>query len=221
MICQVRRVSGSPSQARTKTETERKLQAVRRNLATGQPQLDGRLTVEDYLESWLGRVAGRVRPSTMARYRSICEHQLVPHLGAIKLARLSPENVDAMLSQLQRGGDKLSPRSASHARAVLRTAISDAMKRELVTRNSAALADPPRVPSPSPKVPTVESIHEVLAALRGSDVENVVTVSLFSGLRLGEVLALRWEDISFEAQQLTVSHSLQKRSEERRVGKEC
>lgn len=200
-----RTVSGA-----TRAEVERQLQAVRRGIATGAPQLDGRTTVALYLESWLERVEGRVRPTTMASYRSICDHQLTPHLGAIKLARLAPDNVDAMLAQLQRGGGKLSPRTASHARAVLRTALSDAMKRELVVRNSAALADPPRVPSPSPNVPTVESIHEILAAVSGSDVEAVVTVGLFSGLRLGEILGLRWSDVSFETRQIAVSRSLQR-----------
>ena len=204
-----------PSQARkwvcvsgkTKAEAERKLQAVRHNVTTGQPQLDGRTTLAAYLPGWLERKQN-LRPATRLRYAGLIREQLVPNLGRVPLAKLTPEAVEGMLVQLQKDG--LSPRTASHCRAVLRTSLNAAPKSGQVARNAAALADPPSVPKPKPKTLPVDDINRVLDAVSGTDIENVVTLALFCGARQVEILGLRWEDVSFEYQQLTVRHSLQK-----------
>lgn len=193
---------------KTRQEIVAKLRDLQRNQADGLPVIDKRTTVATFLEGWLERVAPRLRPATLLRYRGLVRDQLIPHLGRTRLASLAPAEVSKMLAALQTGG--LSPRTASHARAVLRAALSDAEKWGLVFRNVAKLTDPVKVPAPSPKMLPVEDVHKMLDAVGGTDVENAVTLALYSGLRAGEVLGLRWSDVSFDAGQLTVNVALQR-----------
>jgi integrase len=193
---------------RTRQEVIVKLRDLQRNVADGLPVVDQRTTLEHYLEGWLERVAPRLRPATLLRYSGLVRGQLIPHLGRIRLARLSPADVAKMLAAIQMGG--LSPRTASHARAVLRTALSDAEKWGLTARNVAKLTDPPSVPAPSPKMLPIEDVHRVLDAASATEVANEVTLALYSGMRVGEVLGLRWSDVALDAGLLTVSHALQR-----------
>jgi integrase len=201
--------------ARTRQEIVAKLRDLQRNQADGLPVIDQRTTVAIFLEGWLERVAPRLRPATLLRYRGLVRGQLIPYLGRIRLASLSPADVSKMLAGLQAQG--LSPRTASHARAVLRAALSDGEKWAVVARNVAKLTDAVKVPAPSPKMLPVDDIHRVLDAVSGTEVANEVTLALYSGLRAGEVLGLRWVDIAFEAGQLTVSHALQRLGTETRL----
>ena len=198
----------------TRKEVERKLQALRNNLDKGLGHPDGRTTVAAFLDGWLERKHD-LKPATRLRYSGLIQHQLIPHLGHIRLAKLTPEDVDTMLAAVQREGR--SPRTAYHCRAVLRTALYAALKRGQVGRNVAALAEPVKVTKPSHTLLTVEEIHRVLDAVAGTDIANMVALSLNSGMRMGEVLGLRWSDVSLDTDQLTVSHALQRLNRQNRL----
>ncbi len=193
---------------RTRLEVVAKLRQAQAQAAAGLPMSDGRATVGVYLTSWLETIRPRLRPATVARYRGLCERQLLPTLGHAKLAKLSPADVASALAAIQQAG--LSPRTAAHARAVLRTALSDAEKWGLLSRNVAKLTDPPRVPRPSPRTLPVEDVHKVLAAVAGTPIDNLVTLGLWTGMRQGELLGLRWSDVDIERRHLTVGSALQR-----------
>ena len=193
---------------RTRLEVVGKLRQLQAHQAAGLPVVDGRTTVGAYLNRWLETVEPRLRPATMARYRGLCERQLIPALGHVKLTRLSPADVAGALTRIQQDG--LSPRTAAHARAALRTALSDAEKWGILSRNVAKLTDPPRVPKPSPRMLPVEDVHKVLAAVAGAPIDNLVAVGLWTGMRQGELLGLRWSDVDLERRQLTVGSALQR-----------
>jgi integrase len=193
---------------RTRQEVVLKLRDLQRAVADGQPTLDQRVTVARFLDGWLERVAPRLRPATRLRYSGLVRAQLAPRLGHLRLARLNPSDVARMLAELQTAG--LSPRTVHHARAVLRTALSDAEKWGLVSRNVAKLTDAPQVPAPSPVMLPVADVLNIIDAVNGTSIENAVILALYSGMREGEVLGLRWADVSFDAGQLTVVHALQR-----------
>ncbi len=203
-----RKVSGA-----TRDEANDRLQDLRRSIRRGEPAVNQRLTVGSYLASWLLEAAPRVRASTRLRRAGLVHGQLVPHIGHIPLAKLTRADVARMLAALEAGGPgrkPLSPQTAAHARSTLRKALNDAEKGDLVTRNVVRLTDPPKVPAPSPTVLPAEDIHRVLDAVAGTAVENAVTLALYSGMRSGEVLGLRWSDVSFDTGCLTVRVALQR-----------
>ena len=103
-----------------------------------------RQTLRTYLESWFRDVATpKNRPSTLASYRSYLDRHIIPELGDVPLCDLTPQTVQAFLNSRTKAG--LSPRTVQYIRAILRTALAQALRWGYVGRNVAALAPPPRM----------------------------------------------------------------------------
>ncbi|OGO51923.1 MAG: integrase [Chloroflexi bacterium RBG_16_68_14] len=194
---------------RTRGEVAQKLQRVQRTLADGGVLTAERQTVATLLEAWLSdSAASKVRPRTLQRYREIVRLHLIPALGRVRLSKLTPAHVERMRNEaLARG---VSPRSAAHHRAVLRTALNVAMRWGWIGRNAASLAEPPRIPEREVRPLAPSDARALLQAVRGDRLEALFTVALACGLRQGEALALRWPDMDLERGTLTVQRSLQR-----------
>jgi integrase len=90
------------------------------------------------------------------------------------------------------------PRTVSHIRAVLRTALNDAVKTDLLGRNVATVASPPRVPAAALTPMTSAEVHAILAATTTTRIGAIVATALYTGLRQGEILGLRWADVDLD-----------------------
>jgi integrase len=192
---------------RTREDAAAKLQALQHAVTGGLPAPDGRATVGRYLDSWLASVEPRVRPRTLKHYSYMVE-LISREIGRVKLAKLSPQDVGAMLARMQASG--LSPQTCSLARAALRTALADAERDGLVSRNVAALASAPRVAHQQPRILTPEQAQALLDALQDDGLRRLATVAVHSGLRQGELLGLRWQDVDWQAGELHVAQALQR-----------
>ena len=179
--------------AATQAEALAKLRALKQQTASGLPAVDGRTSVSAYLDTWLASVASRVRPRTMRHYTYMVG-TISGQIGSLKLAALSPQDVAAMLAKMQVSG--LSPQTCAHVRAVLRTALADAERWGQIGRNSAQLASAPRVPHQPPRILTPEQAKALLDALRDDGLRRMATVAVHTGLRQGELLGLRWQDVA-------------------------
>jgi len=165
------------------------------------------LTVGTFLEAWLTEVARvTVRPRTYVSYRYVVGLHLVPALGDLVLAALSPADVQAFLNAKSASG--LSPRTVGYLRGVLRGALGHAERTDLVTRNVARLARPPRIPRRRVSPLSVEQVRTFVAAIAGDRLEALYLVALGVGLRQGEILGLRWSDVDLDGGTLTVRHAL-------------
>jgi integrase len=199
----------------TKLEAEDKLDEARRGRTRGQAPTRAGLTVGRYLDEWqeLGCPGkkGLPRPSTLRRYRSVVQYQLIPHLGRIKLAELQPADVEGMLASLRstRTGKPLAVYTSIHTRSVLRSALSRAERNELVTRNIAKLAGVDAPPKHHPMVLTPEAVVLVLGACEAG-LRRLVTVAIDTGLRQGELLGLTWGAVDLEGRILYVRKTLQR-----------
>ena len=171
------------------------------------PALGTELTVGAFLESWLTEVARvTVRPRTYVSYRYVVGLHLTPALGGIALASLSPADVQTFLNAKSTSG--LSPRTVGYLRGVLRGALGHAERTDLVTRNVARLARPPRLPRRRVSPLSVEQVRAFVAAILGDRLEALYLVALGVGLRQGEILGLRWSEVDLEGGTLTVRHAL-------------
>jgi integrase len=193
---------------RTRAEVRERMEAALRDLRRGVPVSTGRLTIEEYLLGWLEDVERTVRPKTYAAYRLWITHHVIPELGGVRLDKLGPQEVQRFLTR--KLGTGLSPRSVHHIRAVLRQALQRAVKWGLISRNAAALADPPHVPQRPLVQISADDARRILEVAYGTRLEALVAVTLFTGLRQGEVLGLRWSDIDLDARTLTVALALQR-----------
>lgn len=172
----------------------------------------GNRTVAAFLEEWMAGLDLRLRPSTAKRYRDILRLHAIPVIGRVKLARLTPQQVEALLAERRAAG--LAPRTVWHLRAVLRSALTDALRAGEVTRNAASLAHPPKVEAYHVEPMTPARAQSILQALAGTDLEAPVSLALWTGLRQGELLGLRWADIDLATRRLRVEVTLQYRKRE-------
>jgi integrase len=181
---------------KTEKEVRDKMLEGAHSLKHGKLPKAGRLTVGQWLARWLADSAKpTTRPSTYRRYAQLVDQYLVPALGRIQLERLTPSDVRSMLNSKTK---TLSPRSIHHLRAVLRTALKVAMRDGLIPNNPAALAESPRVPAAEMSVLGEDDVVRFQNAIRGNRLEALYCLALATGLRQGEALGLRWEDVDLE-----------------------
>ncbi len=173
---------------------------------TGTLAKDGQLTVGAFLTDWLAHK--RVRPSTRRGYETWVHQHLVPALGRIRLEKLQPQDIDAMVHAKLAAG--LAPRTVHHMRAVLRAALAQAVRYELVPRNVATHSNAVSVPDNEMCVFSPDEARAFLEAVSGDRLEALYGVVLALGLRQGEALGLRWEDVDLEARRLVVVNALQR-----------
>lgn len=194
---------------RTRNEVARRLSAALRDLEQGVVPVPERLTTGAFLEHWLRESARpAVRPSTFASYAGIVRLHLLPGLGSIPLTRLGPLHVQVVMNQKLEGG--LSPRRVQYIRAVLRRALGQALKWGLVSRNVATLVDPPRSERPEVHPFDPDEARRFLAAVRGDRLEALYAAALALGLRQGEALGLRWDDVDLARRTLSIRMALQR-----------
>lgn len=195
--------------AKTQREVAEKLRTALRAVDQGGAVNTDRQTVAQFLDRWLEDV---VKPSVRAKthhsYAQLTRLHLSPMLGKHQLAKLTPQHVQAFMNAKLAAG--LSPRTVQYLRAVLRRALGQALKWGLVLRNVATLVDPPRVERKEMTAFSPEQAPQFLTAVRGDRLEALYTVALSLGLRQGEALGLRWQDIDFTAGTLRVAVALQK-----------
>lgn len=191
----------------TRRQVQEKLTRILRDQHNGIEPPPASQTVRSFLTEWLETAAKpRLRPRTFIGYKKHIEAHIVPALGALRLHALSPQQVQAMLSGLQ--VKRLSPATIRGVRAVLRAALNDAMRWGLVARNAAALAYGPRVRRPELKVFSTEQAQTFMEAIKGERLEAFFCTAVATGLRLGELLGLRWSDVDLNEGLLTVRQAL-------------
>jgi integrase len=195
--------------SKTREEARRKLVKAVHARDTGTFVDAHRITVGEFLDYWLAEVVRpNVRPWIYAGYEVHVRLHLKPGLGLLPLDKLTPMHVQQLLNQ--KIADGMKPRSVRYIRGTLRTALSEAVKWELISRNSAALVRGPRVERFDIRPFTPEEARVFLSAMKGDRLEALYSMALMMGLRQGEVLGLRWEDIDFETANLRVSKQLQR-----------
>jgi integrase len=175
----------------------------------GVPIPPERGTLGQFLHTWLdGTVRTKVRPTTYSSYQDLVRLHIAPELGRVRLTKLTPAQVQAMLNEKLASG--LSPRRVDYIRAVLRSALNQALRWGMVSRNVAALAHSPRAARRTVRPLTLEQASILLNAVKGDRLEALYSVALALGMRQGEILGLTWDDVDFERRVIHVRHSLQR-----------
>jgi integrase len=166
-------------------------------------------TVGDLLDKWEAACTAReYSPNTLRNYRRIIKNDLRPALGKIKLRNLTAQHLDVLYSGMTAKGSK--PATVARVHALICGALSQAMKWYLVPTNVAHLATVPKIEKTEIVVPTREEMVEIV---RTADELNpllgtLVYLAAHTGMRRGELCALRWEDIDLDEAVIHVSHSV-------------
>ncbi len=192
---------------RTRKEVKDKLAAALHELQQGTLVEASQQTVAQFLTDWLENThKRRIRPRTYERYREAIYLHIIPALGHHKLQKLSVQQVQAFYTQKEKEG--LAPATIIYYHSVLHNALSKAVEWGLVSRNVCDLASPPRRKRHEIQTLTIEQVQKLLAAVQGHRWEALYTLALATGLRRGELLGLKWQDIDFASGVLQVRRIL-------------
>lgn len=193
---------------KTRKEVAEKIKQLQAQQAQGLDIAPARVKVGVFLDTWLEEVVKSAnKPRTYRSYQDMVRLHISPVIGHHELAKLTPAHVQAMLNALL--VKRLSPRSVAYARAVLRRALNVAMRWYGLARNVAALVEPPRSYRHQITPLAVEQARALLAAVKEHRLAALYHLALTLGLRRGELLALRVEDVDLEAGTLTITGTLQ------------
>lgn len=182
-----------------------------------------KITVAEWIETWLrDHAAGRVSEKTIERYGELLRLHVAPVIGGAQLLRLSAPTVQAMYTTLRAGVDAatggkraLAEQTILHVHRVLSQALATAVRQRLVPRNP--IDD---VAAPRPRAGAVdgekeiralerEELDRLLRGFKGRTLFPIVAVAAATGMRRGEVLALRWSEVDLDGLTIKVERSLE------------
>ncbi|MCT9138659.1 tyrosine-type recombinase/integrase [Streptomyces violarus] len=154
-------------------------------------------TVKSWLIHWVENIAApNVAENTIDGYRVAVYHHLIPGLGSHRLAKLEPEHLERLYQKMQASGSAAG--TAHQAHRTVKTALNEAVRRRHLTINPASVAKAPKVDEEEVEPYTLEEVQRLLAeAIKVRNTARWV-IALALGLRQGEVLGLKWEDVDFE-----------------------
>lgn len=183
----------------------------------GEYRAPDKITFGGYLtERWLPGQRSQLKSTTFHSYESNIRLHVLPTLGNVPLGRLAPQDLDALYGRLLESGRRnksgdgpgLSPSSVRYVHRILRKALGDAVRKGTLTRNPAALADPPKRSTKKRegemRVWTSAHLQTFLSSLNGQRLAPAFVLAAHTGMRRGEVAGLRWSDIDLEAKLIHV-----------------
>ncbi len=195
----------------TKKEAEVALSDALRDSSRGSVVSKSSIKVREFLHDWLETERSRIRATTWHSY-DIAVKRIDRYLGRYPLQALTPMQIEKFYAELlatgSRDGTKLSAKTVRNTHTVLRKALSDAERLGLVVRNAAGAARPPSEVRPEQKTWTSGDLREFFGAIADDRLYPAFALLATTGMRRGEVLGLRWNDLDFDGAQLAIAQTL-------------
>lgn len=201
---------------KTQKEVSKKLRQVTLKVEDGEYIEPSKLTVGKWLSVWLNEYIGNVKPLTAASYQSQYENHIKPTLGAVKLTALNTDTIQKFYNDLQRKKG-LSPKTIKNVHGVLHKSLEKAAALQYISHNPSNACELPKVTKKEIKPLDEKDIKAFLNAVKGHKYEALYVVTLFTGMRQGEILGLTWDNIDFDKGTIHINKQLQK--EKKKNGK--
>src|SRR3954454_2608137 len=201
----------------SRKDAERELRRLLRTLDTGEHVDPNRITVREWLESWLSATRQEIAPKSFERYGEIVQSYLIPAFGKLQLSKLAPVHIQnaysawAINGRRDGKGGPLSPQTRRHFHRILSAALARAVEQQLITRNPTEVFKKrlPKVERREFAVLNAEQSKRLLEAIGTTRVYWPVLIALTTGMRRGEILALRWRNVDLDRASIRVVESLE------------
>lgn len=195
---------------RTKKEAQHFLTETLAAIQGGVFREPSKVTLGEFLvERWLPARELAVRPSTFASYRGLVERHILPALGGVQIQQLTPDHLDRFYADLI--ARDLSAKTVRNVHVLVHRAMKDAVRKNLVPRNVAEAADPPklnRADRDEMKTWTPEELRRFFDGIAEHRLAPAYVLAATTGMRRGEVLGVRWRDIDLSARRLHVQQTV-------------
>lgn len=190
----------------TRKEAEQALAQALAELGRGSYVEETKETVQEYFTKFLALKRQSLRPGTVKTYKWLINYHIIPQLGQLLLAKLTPYHLTAMYEKLK-VENNLSPQTINHVHKTIHDGLATAVRFETLSRNVATLVKPPKIPKTKMNVWTDTQVVEFLNYAKQYRYYMIILLAVSCGLRRGEAIALRWEDVDLAKGILTVNQS--------------
>ena len=204
----------------SKKEAEIELAKLISAAAKGEHVDPSKVTVNEFLDRWEQEWAtGHLGGKSFERYTELLRTHVRPHMGTTRLQRVRPTDLSQLYADLLLRGKKgqrqdgvregLSPQTVAYVHRVLHRAFGHATVWGLTSSNPAASVEPPKLQRAELEILTEAQVKTVLQKLRGRPIYLIAALGLSTGMRRGELLALRWKNVDLETCKIQVEKSLE------------
>ena len=218
-VVERRRGTGLPKSYKvldTRAEAEEYATKLRGEIAAEEANassgIESKITLEDAWHSYVRHAERTLRPGTLETYRGAMEKHVLPALGHLTLQHLDRERIRTFIRESLTAG--MHPKTVKNAVGSLRSCLASLVADGVLPSNPASImrgwlpTNPPR-----PKSLTKAQLHDFLQASQGEPYEDLILFLALTGVRLGEALALRWEDVHLEERMAAIKRSVRLREE--------
>lgn len=194
---------------KTQREVRQKLITIAKDIDDGDYLSPSRMTVKEWMTEWLDAYTANVKPYTLRNYQSQVKNHIVPYIGSVKIQELTPECIQRMYNRLRKE-ENLSPKTIRNIHGILHTALDVLVDNRTIRVNPSTVCRKhlPKVEKREMTYIADDDLKTFMGTISGSTYENLFLIDLFTGLRQGELLGLRWSDIDFQKGSITVSKQL-------------
>jgi len=193
--------------SKTRKEVQEKLRVALNEQKQGILSTGPQQTMKQFLEQWLEEVhKPSIRIGTYKGYRGYLDKHILPALGHIPIQKLTPQHIQAFYSRKQQEG--LSAKSVNNIHGMLHKALDHAVRWGLAPRNVCDAVSLPKQSRHETQPLTEKQARQLLVAARGHSLEGLLTLAVTTGMRSGELLALKWQDINFDTDSLHIRRSM-------------
>jgi len=191
----------------TKKEAEKELTKWLHEIDTGMAVDTSKATIAEHMEAWLSTVAQHnVRPTTIAHYRATVKNHIVPRLGDVLVQKLTAAKIQATYTAMLAEGKGTRTVQLTHLR--LQQALSLAVQWTIIARNPCDLVTPPRTQRKELRTWNREDVRRFLDAATSDVYAPLWEIALATGMRRGELLGVRWQDIDLTRGTLTIQQAV-------------
>jgi integrase len=200
---------------RTKRDAERALSEIIASVHSGSYTEPTKQKLREFATEWLAAIEPTIRPATHYSYSRNLRLHVIPRLGSVQLRRIDAGMLNTLYAALLADGRKdyagggLSPRSVRYIHTIVHRALRDAVKWGRLARNPAEAADPPKAAGrPESITWTVDQLRSFLEGTRSNRYSAAYLLLATTGLRRGEALGLRWQDLDLDASRASIRQTV-------------
>ncbi len=198
----------APTAQLSRQRAKEKIEKLPKLLGNKNSLPQSKVALAQYLLSWLDDVhKHQIAHSTWKRYRALAVHHIIPEIGQIPLRKIVPSDIQLVLTTMREAGQ--SPRSQQQARALLSVALGEAENNEYIPSNPVKKVRIPANKNREIEPLTIQEVKRLLETYRDTPSSARLHIALLCGLRQGEALGLRWQDIDLVNGVLEVRNQIQ------------